>query len=211
MGKIYLILLFGLVLVFSCKCNDNSADNQDKDSVIKSANDNKSLVSDNKNEQGEAEKIDPEFKNFLEKFEKKSLPYQENPTGNEKFEKIQLNEQVNFLSKSEKLSRKDFEEMADYTDFYYISNPLNTNKFHAVVYGRFEMGSTYYFLCTFNNKGKLISNIDFAAYELMGAGPQAGQEFNTKGTIDESMEVTVKSNEETRNYKIQEDGKIVRL
>ncbi len=213
MKKILLISIIGLMLVCSCKCNSSNTENQNNDASQQSENGIQSGENNtsNDNEQQKVAKLNPQFETFLGKFDKRSLPYNENPSGKEKFEKIPINEQVNYLSKAEKLSKKDFEEMAEYTDFYYISNPLNTNKYHAIVYGRFEMGSTYYFLCTYNNEGKLISNIDFAAYELMGAGPQAGQEFNTEGSIDKNMEISVKSNEVTRKYKIQEDGKIVRL
>jgi len=212
MKKILLIPIIGMMMVFLCNCNDS--ENSNNDATVKSENTNSETGDENSNNNNVKEievKLNPKFKSFLEKFDKKSLPYSENPTGNEEFDKISLNEQVNYLSKAEKLSKKDLEDMAEYTDFFYISNPLNTNKFHAIVYGRFEMGSTYYFLCTYNNEGKLLSNIDFAAYELMGAGPQAGQEYNTKGSIDENLEVIVKSDEETRKYKIQDDGKIVRL
>ncbi len=212
MKKVLLIPIIGMMLVCSCNCNDT--ENKNNEATEKSENSNLGTADENSNNKNEQElevKIDPKFKSFLEKFDKKSLPYSENPTGKEEFDKISLSEQVNYLSKAEKLSKKDLEDMAEYTDFFYISNPLNTSKFHAIVYGRFEMGSTYYFLCTYNNEGKLLSNIDFAAYELMGAGPQAGQEYNTKGSIDENMEIIVKSDEETRKYKIQDDGKIVRM
>jgi len=207
----YFVVIFGMMLICSCICNDEEKENQYKDQIEQGDKDKSITADDNSNNKNvKAEKLDQQFEEFLEKFEKRSLPYVENPSGKEEFDKIPINEQVNYLAKAEKLSKKDFEDMAEYTDFYYISNPLNTNKYHAIVYGRFEMGSTYYFLCTYNNQGKLISNIDFAAYEFMGAGPQAGQEFNTKGSIDEKMEVIVKSDEETRKYKIQNDGKIVR-
>ena len=200
------------MVVISFNCQNSNSNNQSNNKTGLIENDKQSSTkNENITKQEEDSKVDPQFKEFLEKFSKKSLPYDENPSGKEKFNKISLKEQANYLSKAEKLSKKDFEDMADYTDFYYISNPLNTSKFHAIVYGRFEMGSTYYFLCTYNNQGKLISNIDFAAYELMGAGPQAGQEFNTKGSINENMEVTVKSSEETRKYKIDENGKISKL
>ena len=212
MKKIYLILVLVLMIVISFNCQNSNSNNQSNNKTGLIENDKQSSTkNENITKQEEDSKVDPQFKEFLEKFSKKSLPYDENPSGKEKFNKISLKDQANYLGKSEKLSKKDFEDMADYTDFYYISNPLNTSKFHAIVYGRFEMGSTYYFLCTYNNQGKLISNIDFAAYELMGAGPQAGQEFNTKGSINENMEVTVKSSEETRKYKIDENGKISKL
>jgi hypothetical protein len=73
------------------------------------------------------------------------------------------------------------------------------------------MGSTYYFLCTYDNDGRLISHIDFAAYEMMSAGPQAGQEYFTKGLINENREIEVKTEEGTSKYKIQEDGKIAEM
>jgi hypothetical protein len=207
----YPIIFLAVISLLSFNCNSGN-NNEASDKII-SESENVKNVSEKKtdSERDDAEIIDSKFRAFLEKFDKTSLPYEENPDGKAKFDKIPFEEQVAFLSKAEKLSKNDFEDMADYTDFYYISNPLNTNKFHAIVYGRFEMGSTYYFLCTYNNQGKLISNIDFAAYEQMGAGPQEGEEFNTKGSIKENLEITVKSSEETRKYKIKEDGKILRL
>lgn len=212
MIKKYIIFLMLISFLSSCGSNQNESEKKNDEKTEVTERDKQSLKDDKDNiDQAEDEKIDPQFKAFLSKFQKRSLPYELNPMGNEKYDKISLEEQSRFLSKAEKLSKKDFEDMADYTDFYFVSNPVNTGKFHALVYGRFEMGSTYYFLCTFNHKGALISNIDFAAYELMGAGPQAGQEFNTNGSIDNVLEITVKSDEETRNYKIQDDGTIVKL
>lgn len=213
MKKYYLIALLGFVLVWSCNSDTEKTDNKNDTEVQEPEKNNK--VVDNKKDNEEKKiqepQINEQFKAFLSKFSKASLPYNENPQGNEEYPKISMDEQVAYLSKAEKLSAADLKDMKDYTDFYYVSNPLNTNKFHAIVYGRFEMGSTYYFLCTYDNDGKLISNIDFAAYELIGAGPQAGQEYNTKGSIDKNYEVIVKSSDETRKYKIQEDGKIVRM
>ena len=210
-------ILLGILGVFlSWSCNSGPEKNEDQSNNQTTIADNSNTASDNQDDntsQKEQEKppINPEFKAFLSKFAKTSLPYKENPSGNEEFDKIPLNEQVSYLSKAEKLSEANFNDMSEYTDFYYISNPLSTDKFHVLVYGRFEMGSTYYFLCTYDNDGKLISNIDFAAYEMMSSGPMAGQEFNTNGLIDKNYEITVKSEEETRSYKISEDGKIVKL
>lgn len=189
-------------------CGGNETDNSNEtDNVIESSENNES------SEDLEVQKpqINADFKAFLDKFKKSNLPYSENPDGTEKFDKIPMEEQVKFLSKAEDLSESDLKDMADYTDFYYVSTPISTAKYHAIVYGRFEMGSVYYFLCTYDNHGKLISNIDFAAYELIGAGPQAGQEFNTKGQLNNNMEILVKTTDETIKYKINEDGLIKKL
>lgn len=211
MNKYYIIFVLVLFITWSCGSDNNSNTDQE----------NNEIVADNENTQVdevETEKevkqeplINEKFKAFLGKFAKTSLPYNENPDGTEKYSKIPMEEQVAYLSKAEDLSADELDEMKEYTDFYYISNPLNTDKFHAIVYGRFEMGSTYYFLCTYDNDGKLISHIDFAAYEMMSAGPQAGQEYFTKGLINENREIEVKTEEETSKYKIQEDGKIVKM
>jgi hypothetical protein len=72
------------------------------------------------------------------------------------------------------------------------------------------MGSNYYLLCTFDNQGKLISFIDFAMYQLIGAGPQAGQEFSATGSIDKNYLVKVLSDEGTDYYQIRDDGKIIK-
>jgi hypothetical protein len=207
----YTLILFAIMSLLSCNCNSGNVKEEENDKISESGNEKNVANEKINSEKKEAEKTDSKFRIFLEKFDKTSLPYEENPDGQEKFDKIPIDEQVAYLSKAEKLSKKDFEDMSDYTDFYYISNPLNTNNFHAIVYGRFEMGSTYYYLCTYNNQGKLISNIDFAAYELMSEGQQEGQGFTTRGSINENHEITVKSIEETRKYKIRDDGKIIRL
>jgi hypothetical protein len=211
MNKYYFIFVLVLFLAWSCGSDNNSNTDQE----------NNEIVTDNENtevdevEPGQEVKQEPQinekFKAFLGKFAKTSLPYKENPDGTEKYSKIPMEEQVAYLSKAEDLSADELKEMKEYTDFYYISNPLNTDKFHAIVYGRFEMGSTYYFLCTYDNDGRLISHIDFAAYEMMSAGPQAGQEYFTKGLINENREIEVKTEEGTSKYKIQEDGKIAEM
>ncbi len=153
--------------------------------------------------------VDAQFAKFLAKFAKSPLPYKKNPKGDEKYAKISLDEQIKYLQKAEDLSAEELKEMQEYTDFYFVSNPINTDKYHAIIYGRFEMGSVYYFLCTYNNKGKLISHIDFAAYEMMSAGPQAGQEFYTKGEISDNKHVVVATEEGANKYTITENGKIV--
>lgn len=212
MNKYHLLIVLGLFLAWSC--NSDETNNQQKDNEIVTSDEDLSLKKETKEPEKTVQqepKINQKFKAFLSKFSKASLPYKENPSGTEEYPKIPIKEQVEYLSKAEKLSEANLKDMSDYTDFYYISNPINTKKFHAIVYGRFEMGSVYYFLCTYDNDGKLISHIDFAAYEMIAAGPQAGQEYNTKGFIDENREITVKNDDETRKYKIQEDGKIIRL
>ncbi|MFN8257901.1 MAG: hypothetical protein U0W24_19545 [Bacteroidales bacterium] len=210
MSKLYLIVLSIFMLcIFSCTSKDSDKKQEQKDTTGKEKY--SEIIDITEKQDIKVDKEQADFESFIGKFKKVSLPYEENPTGNEKFNKISLDEQAKYLSKAEKLSKKDFEDMAEYTDFYFISNPVNTRSFHAIVYGRFEMGSTYYFLCTFNNQGKLLSNIDFAAYEMIGSGPQAGQEFNTQGKIDKNLEITVTSAEETRKYKIKDDGIIQKL
>jgi biopolymer transport protein ExbD len=210
MSNLYLFVLsIFLLSIFGCTRQGSGNEKELKDTTGKGKYSEIIDITEKQNIYVDKEQAD--FEAFIEKFKKVSLPYEENPTGNEKFNKISLDEQAKYLSKAEKLSKKDFEDMADYTDFYFISNPVNSSNFHAIVYGRFEMGSTYYFLCTYNNQGKLLSNIDFAAYEMIGSGPQAGQEYNTQGKIDKNFEITVTSAEETRKYKIKDNGIIEKL
>ncbi len=205
MRRIFLITI--LISLFAWSCNSDDSDKSN--GGPKKANEEE--VAHKKQDKKTTQvKINSKFAAFLNKFEKTSLPYSKNPKGEEKYNKIPMNEQIAYLSKAEELSADDLKEMKDYTDFYYVSNPINTDKYHAIVYGRFEMGSVYYFLCTYNNKGKLISHIDFAAYEMMSAGPQAGQEYYTKGTINNNYKVVVKTEEETENYAIKDDGRIVK-
>lgn len=209
MRKYISIAVLGVFLFWACGSDEtNNNNNNETDNNIIESDENNETSNNNEVQKPE---IDADFKAFLSKFKKKNLPYSENPDGTEKFDKIPMKEQVKYLSKAEKLSESDLKDMADYTDFYYVSTPISTAKFHAIVYGRFEMGSVYYFLCTYDNDGKLISNIDFAAYELIGAGPQAGQEFNTKGELSNDMQVIVQTTEETFKYKIDEDGNINKL
>ena len=211
MNKYYLILTLVLFLAWSCGSDDNADTDQENNEVVINNENNQIEDVEPVQKAEQAPKINEKFKAFLGKFAKASLPYKESPDGTEKFSKIPMDEQVGYLSKAEDLTASELKEMEEYTDFYYISNPLSTDKYHAIVYGRFEMGSTYYFLCTYNNDGKLISNIDFAAYEMMSAGPQAGQEYYTKGLINDNKEIEVKTEEETFKYKIQESGEIVKM
>ncbi len=210
MNKYYLIFALVLFLAWSCGSDDNANTDQGNNEVVVE-NENNQTENVEVEQEVKEPKIDEKFKVFLGKFAKTSLPYNENPDGTAEYSKIPMDEQVEYLSKAENLSASELEEMKDYTDFYYISNPLNTDKFHAIVYGRFEMGSVYYFLCTYDNDGKLISHIDFAAYEMMAAGPQAGQEYFTKGLLNENHEIEVKTEEETSKYKIQDNGTIVKM
>jgi len=138
------------------------------------------------------------------------LPYKIEPEKELNYEKLPFEFQVKYLSKAEGLDRSELEDMQNYATFFYLSHPINTDKFNAIVYARSEMSSSYYVLCTFDNAGKLISFMDFAMYQMMGAGPQAGQEFKMSGSIDINMKVTTVSDQETKNYQIQEDGKIVK-
>ncbi len=193
-----------LILIFACSC---SSDDKENSNNVSTNSDTEIIVKESQGEQ--TIQIDGKFASFLDKFKKSSLPYKKAPKGEEKYDKIPINEQITYLSKAEDLSEKELKEMTDYTDFYYVNNPINTDKYHAIVYGRFEMGSIYYFLCTYNNKGELISHIDFAAYEMMSAGPQAGQEHYTKGEIDNNHKVVVKTEEETSNYIIKDTGEII--
>jgi len=212
MNKYYLIIVLGLFLAWSCGSEGTENTDQDNNEVVINNDDNKiEDVTPKEEEVKQEPKINEKFKAFLGKFTKTSLPYNENPDGTKEFPKIPIDEQITYLSKAEDLSADELKEMAEYTDFYYISNPLNADKYNAIVYGRFEMGSTYYFLCTYDNDGKLISHIDFAAYEMMSAGPQAGQEYYTKGLINKNQVITVKTEEESLDYKIQDDGKIVKM
>lgn len=211
MRKLLFIFLIFSLTIWSCSDEsptDSSEANRQSEEV------QKETVKELKNEDKQVEKkqlpkLDAAYSSFLAKFKKAKLPYSLDPQKEDVFAKISLADQVKYLAKAEDLDKEDFEEMKDYTDFFFVSKPVQTDNFSAVVYARFEMGSTYYFLCTYDNDGKLISHIDFAAYELIGAGPQAGQEYNTKGVINKDLNVTVISDEETAKYHIKNDGKLV--
>jgi len=212
MKKIFLIIFLVPFFLTSCGSDEEKTENNNDTENVSITKDNSTADNDEQEVKVEKQEIvlDAGFKEFLSKFDKASLPFTKKPTGEETYSKIPVNQQITYLSKAEDLSKEELEEMAEYTDFFFVNNPLQTDVYNAIVYARFEMGSTYYFLCTYDNNGKLISNIDFAAYEMMGAGPQAGQEFTTKGTINSSDEIIVKSDEEEIKYKINDDGKIVK-
>ena len=214
MKQIFLLIFISIFFFASCDSDEENTENNNNTENVNNIEDN-TTIDENKDIQEVKPKkqeivLDAGFKKFLSKFAKASLPFEKNPTGEETYDKIPINQQVTYLSKAEDLSEEDFKDMADYTDFFFVSNPIQTDTYNAIVYARFEMGSTYYFLCTYDNDGKLISNIDFASYQLMGAGPQAGHEYTTKGTINNNNEIIVKFEEEETKYKINDDGKIVK-
>lgn len=205
MKKILFVLLIFSISFWSC--NDDVEQVDDENQVTE----NEKIVESTEVENKQKPVLNIELKTFLIQFKSVSLPYELNPEQEDVFGKISVENQIKYLAKAEDLEKADFEEMAEYTDYFFVSRPVQSNEFNAIVYARFEMGSTYYFLCTYDNDGKLISNIDFAAYELIGAGPQAGQEYNTKGKIETDLKVTVTTDEETINYQIKENGEIDKL
>ncbi len=211
MKKILVILLVFSIAFWSCNDDEEQTDDGNEQTEDVKIEDKTETQDEQIQEEKQEPQLNEDYKAFLMKFKSATLPYELNPEQDDVSAKISVENQIKYLAKAEELEKADFEEMAEYTDFFFVSRPVQTNEFNAVVYARFEMGSTYYFLCTYNNDGKLISNIDFAAYELIGAGPQAGQEYNTKGKIDTSHKVTVISDEETIIYQIKQNGKINNL
>ncbi|MCF6243139.1 MAG: hypothetical protein L3J74_17590 [Bacteroidales bacterium] len=223
MKKLFLTLLLAS-LIFACNDDEGANDNVQQDKLpadvpieeITSSVNNQEI----KKEEETKTQINTNFRQFIDKFQHTSLPYELNPDFDDNepeniYAKIPLETQIKYLAKAEKLSKSDFEEMADYTDFYYVNSPLQTNRFTAVIYGRFEMGSVYFYLCTYNNEGNLISSIDFASFNMLGAGPQAGRYTITKGKIDKNLKVTVTftdidENTSVEKYLIKENGKIVK-
>jgi len=208
MNKLLAIFLIISISLWSCSDDENETNNENtENNTVENTQNNNTEPSKTETQQV---KINEDFKVFLDKFNTTNLPYKLDPESDDVSAKIPLDLQVKYLAKAEDLEKADFEEMAEYTDFFFVSNPFKTEQYSAIIYARFEMGSTYYFLCTYDNDGKLISNIDFAAYEIIGAGPQAGQEYNTKGEIDTEHKVTVIAYEETTNYQIKDNGDIVK-
>ncbi|RLD68681.1 MAG: hypothetical protein DRI95_02305 [Bacteroidetes bacterium] len=205
MKKILLVLLIFSISFWSCNDDVEQVDDENK------LTENEKNVESTEVENKQKPELNIEFKAFLTQFKAVSLPYELNPEQEDVFGKISVENQIKYLAKAEDLEKADFEEMAEYTDFFFVSRPVQSKEFNAVVYARFEMGSTYYFLCTFDNDGKLIANIDFAAYELIGAGPQAGREYNTKAKIETDLKVMVITDEETLSYLIKENGSIDKL
>jgi hypothetical protein len=211
--KHFYFVIIGFMIFLSCNSDKNEEKNSTDNEIIEVDANNKPQK--NKNEEKSVSKdqqvnIDSKFRQFLEKFKKEGLPYTIEPEEQMNYGKIPLDYQADYLSKAEDLTKSELKEMEPYAKFFYISNPVSTNKFNGIVYGRSEMGSSYYIFCTFNNNGKIISNIEIAMYQLIGAGPQAGQEYFMKGEIDKDLTITVKSDEETKIYYIKENGKIVK-
>lgn len=211
MKKILFVLLTFSISLWSC--SDEPSDNENPENSVSTTIIDETPEPQDNNLQTEAQEpqLNADYKAFLNKFDNASLPYSLDPEKDDVSGKIPLEKQIKYLAKAEDLTKADFEDMAEYTDYFFVSKPVESNKFNAVIYARFEMGSTYYFLCTYNNDGKLIANIDFAAYEMPGAGPQAGHEYITKGNIDSGLKVSVVSDEETISYQIKEDGGIDKL
>ncbi|MEN8123242.1 MAG: hypothetical protein ABFS35_23090 [Bacteroidota bacterium] len=206
MKNLFWVSIIFSVLFWSCNDEEQSGNENNEIQLTEDLQ-----IEDIKTENMRDAKLDVDYVAFLTQFKEVSLPYELNPEQEDVFGKISVENQIKYLAEAEDLDKADFEEMAEYTDFFFVSRPVQSDLFNAVVYARFEMGSTYYFLCTYDNDGKLISNIDFAAYELIGAGPQAGQEYNTKGKIESDLKVTVTTDEETISYQIIKNGKIDKL
>jgi hypothetical protein len=213
MKKIYFYLMAGLI--FFCSCGSDDSENAGK------TKDNKIIEIEPGNNQDQTQNgtnitdqhqtmLDSQFAAFLAKFKREGLPYKVKPKDKLNYEKIPFELQVQFLLKAEGLDRSELDQMQNYAKFYYLSHPVSTPKFNAIIYARSEMGSSYYILCTFDNQGKLISFIDFAMHQVMGAGPQAGQEFSMTGSIDKNLIVKTVADKETKNYQIQDDGKIIK-
>jgi hypothetical protein len=205
----------GFLLLNSCNCDsdkDTNKNQNDKIIEIGTSNNNQQdqekLGSSETNQSGV--QLDSKFATFLGKFKKENLPYKIEPELDLSLEKIPFEAQVDYLLKAEGLDKNELDQMQDYAKFYYFSNPISSDKFNGIVYARSEMGSSYYILCTFDNQGKLVSFIDFAMYQVIGAGPQAGQEYIMTGSIDKELKITTVADAAKVNYQIQEDGKIVK-
>ncbi len=209
--KFYLVFI-GFLFSFACK---NAT--EDKSQSITNEIDDISAMDQSKEKPGVVEKnsnsdsdeaLDSRFKQFLGRFAKAGLPYQIIPKPEPGGDKIPLNYQAQYLSRAEDLDFNELREMQPYATFWYVSNPISTDQYNAVIYARSEMGSTFYVLCTFNCKGKLISFIEFAMYQLIGAGPQAGQEFSMSGSIDKNYTIKLVSDQGLEFYQINSDGNI---
>lgn len=212
--KHFLFIIFGILLFISCN-SDNKEEEKSGDNKIVEITTDEGLqkqnnISENKVAQTEEIQFEAQFKKFLDEFKKISLPYKIKPEEKLDFKAIPLDQQAAYLSKAEDLTRSELKEMEAYAKFYYICNPVTTSKFTGIVYGRSEMGSSYYVFCTFNRDGKLISHIEIAMYQMMSAGPQAGQEYIMTGEISKDMKISLVADDGTKYFQILEDGKIVK-
>lgn len=212
MKKLFYSILTGFIILCSCnsKSDKDSTANQDNKIIeVGQANEDPNNLGSKDPNQSEGQ-LDSKFSAFLAKFKKENLPYKVKPELDLDFEKIPFELQKDYLLKAEGLDKSELDQMQDVAKFYYFSNPVSTGKFNAIVYARSEMGSSYYILCTFDNQGKLISFMDLAMHQVLGAGPQAGQEYVMTGSIDKDLVITTVGDDKTLKYQIQEDGKIIK-
>jgi len=222
MKQIFFFFMLFSLLFWACNSGEENADEQvpedvEIEEITTSVNNSAEQKAEPQQVKETKPQLAPDFQQFVAKFPHSSLPYELNPDFEDDaanhFAKIPVEVQVKYLAKPEQLSKADFEEMAEYTDYYFVNSPFQTDKYVAIIYGRFEMGSVYYILCTYDLQGNLIANIDFAAFNMLGAGPQAGQYEITKGKIDENHKVTVtledlNGDTTVTNYQIKADGTI---
>jgi hypothetical protein len=215
MKKLFYLVLICFLVQSSCNCgNDKDLPKGQDDKIIEIGTSNNNQQNQEKlgsSEDKQSEiQLDSKFAAFLARFKKVNLPYKIEPELDLNLEKIPFELQTDYLLKAEGLDKSELDHMQDYAKFYYFSNPVSSDKYNAIVYARSEMGSSYYILCTFDNQGKLISFIDFAMHQVIGAGPQAGQEYVMTGSIDKDLMITTVADATKLKYQIQEDGKIIK-
>jgi hypothetical protein len=205
--KLIVLALFAV----ACGSNDDNNQSNTDNEIIEISSTEGTKTNNPSGNLKDNQSVNEEFNVFLENFRSTKLPYKIEPEQELDYKKIPLEYQIKYLSKPEGLDANELKDMEPYAGYYYYSRPISTNKYHAIVYARSEMGSSYYILCTFDNSGKPISFIEFAYYQLMGAGPQAGQEFSMTGTIDETLKITTVSDDETTKYQINDNGMIEKI
>jgi hypothetical protein len=215
MKNIFYLFIAGLAFLLACGSeNDQKSEAKNDNAIVEvGPADNSGQISNGTSNDATEQQhvsLDSKFAGFLDNFQKVSLPYKIEPEEKLDYKKIPFELQVEYLLKAEGLDKSELDQMQNYAKFFYLSKPISSPKFNAIIYARSEMGSSYYILCTFDNSGKLISFIDFAMHQMIGAGPQAGQEYSMTGSIDKNMIATTVSDQETKKYQIEEDGKIVK-
>ncbi len=211
MKNIRNIIIISLLLVgFACGSEEEPKDETSENSNTETISENTEQDSNTPETTENIGETNAEFEAFLSNFDKAKLPYKQSLSEKENSESKLVSQEIaiKYLTAAEDYTTADMLDAFEYTDYYFVSIPIRTAKFVAVVYIRYEMTSNYYVLATYNNQGEYIASVDFANYQLIGAGPEAGHEYFTNGEISASMEVSIIYEETSEKFQISETGEI---
>jgi len=129
MKKILVVLLIFSISFWSCNNDEEQVDNENVENQVTEDVQIEDITETNdKQEQKDSQepKLDTDFKEFVNQFKTVDLPYELDPQQDDVFGKISVENQVKYLAKAEDLEKADFEEMAEYTDFFFVSRPVRS-------------------------------------------------------------------------------------